>query len=70
MVDGNVLDLYVKSNPSSPRFLDVSTGSEWNFEGLAVSGPLAGKQLRKIPVLKAYWFDWKNYHPDTMVYLR
>jgi hypothetical protein len=70
MIGKNVLDLYVKSNPASPRFLDVNTGSEWNFEGLAVSGPLAGKQLRKIPILKDYWFDWKNYHPDTKIYLR
>jgi Protein of unknown function (DUF3179) len=69
-VEENILDLYVKSNPASSRFLDVNTGSEWNFEGLAVSGPLAGKQLRRIPTLKDYWFDWKNYHPDTRVYLR
>jgi Protein of unknown function (DUF3179) len=66
----NILDLYVKSNPPAPLFLDVNTGSEWNFEGKAVSGPLAGKQLHKIPVLKDYWFDWKNYHPDTAVYSR
>ncbi len=69
-VGENILDLYVKSNPASPTFLDVNTGSEWNFEGKAISGPLAGNQLRKISILMDYWFDWKNYHPDTAVYQR
>jgi Protein of unknown function (DUF3179) len=67
--DANSLDLFVKSNPASPTFLDINSGSEWDFEGKAVSGPLAGKTLRRIPILKDYWFDWKNYHPDTAVYV-
>jgi hypothetical protein len=29
---------------------------------------LVGKQLKRIAVLKDYWFDWKLYHPDTSVY--
>jgi len=29
---------------------------------------LKGKQLRKIPVLKDFWFDWKTYNPATAVY--
>ena len=30
---------------------------------------LAGKRLKKIAILKDYWFDWKAYHPTTGVYL-
>ena len=45
-----------------------ATGSEWSFNGRAVSGPLAGTQLKPIPLLKDYWFDWENYHPETTVY--
>jgi hypothetical protein len=29
---------------------------------------MAGKQLTKIEVLSDYWFDWRTYHADTMVY--
>lgn len=62
------------SNTSSPEkpwlLLDTTTASEWNFQGCAVSGPSKGKCLDRIPALKDYWFDWRNYHPETTVYKR
>jgi hypothetical protein len=48
---------------------DVSTGSRWSFTGEAVSGPLKGRRLTPVYVLKDYWFDWVNYHPQTALYL-
>ena len=48
--------------------VDASTASQWNFQGCATSGPAQGKCLDRIPALKDYWFDWRNYHPDTTVY--
>lgn len=48
--------------------LDTATASEWNFQGCAISGPSQGKCLDRVPALKDYWFDWRNYHPDTTVY--
>ena len=48
--------------------VDAETGSVWDFSGKAVKGELAGKQLEKIQVLKDYWFDWKNYNPETQLY--
>ena len=50
--------------------LDTTTASEWNFQGCAISGPSLGKCLDRIPALKDYWFDWRNYHPDTTLYKR
>jgi hypothetical protein len=50
------------------RLIDAETGSEWDFTGKAVSGPLTGKQLQKIVVLNDYWFDWKGYNSNTSVY--
>lgn len=50
------------------RLRDSTTGSEWDFTGRALSGSLKGSRLEKIPIVKDYWFDWKNYHPDTLVY--
>lgn len=63
-VDGRALEFFVKAD----QFVDAETGSTWDFSGKAISGALAGKQLKKISVLKDYWFDWKIYHPDTSVY--
>ena len=57
--------------PAKPwLLLDTATASEWNFQGCAVSGPSQGKCLDRVPALKDYWFDWRNYHPDTTIYKR
>jgi Protein of unknown function (DUF3179) len=50
--------------------LDSATGSEWNFQGCSISGPAQGKCLDRVPALKDYWFDWRNYHPQTTIYKR
>ena len=66
VVDGQELQFFAKTGEAAV-LIDGSTGSEWNFKGLAVRGALAGKQLRRIPVISDYWFDWTIYHPDTDV---
>jgi hypothetical protein len=50
--------------------LDTDANSQWNFQGCAVSGPALGKCLDRVPALKDYWFDWRNYHPHTSIYKR
>ena len=50
--------------------MDAPTGSEWNFQGCAISGKSKGTCLEQIPMLKDYWFDWRNYNPGTSVYGR
>jgi len=69
-VDGRRLEFFQKKDDKNPEFqlIDAETGSTWNFEGKATSGPLAGRQLKKVFVLEDYWFDWRIYHPDTSVY--
>ena len=60
-----------KSTSAATRpwaLLDTATASEWNFQGCAVSGSSQGKCLDRVPALKDFWFDWRNYHPDTTVY--
>jgi hypothetical protein len=51
-----------------PLFVDVDTGSEWDFGGRAISGPLKGHTLARIPHLLEYWFDWQTYQPKTLVH--
>jgi hypothetical protein len=48
--------------------LDAATGSEWNFQGCAVSGKAKGACLEPVAVIKDYWFDWRNYNPSTTIY--
>ena len=65
-LDGKTLEFFVK--PNSNEIVDAETGSVWDFSGKAISGELSGKELKKITVLKDYWFDWKTYHTDTQLY--
>ena len=67
-VDGQSLDFYALPDSASLRIVDSETTSEWDFAGRAISGSLKGRELRKVPVLPDYWFDWKTYHPDTQVF--
>ena len=67
-VDGRVLEFFVKPSSDPLRLLGAETGGEWDFTGRAVAGALSGRELRKLPVLNDYWFDWKTYHSKTAVY--
>ena len=67
-VDGRAMEFFLKPAIAPLRLVDSETGSEWDFSGKAVSGPLAGRSLRRLTALSDYWFDWKAYHPDTTVY--
>lgn len=68
VVDGRELQLFARAGGPPLRLVDAGTGSEWSFAGEAVSGPLAGKKMKKVFVLLDYWFDWKAYNPRTAVY--
>ena len=59
-----------RSTDKAWSLLDTTTASEWNFQGCAVSGSAQGKCLQQVYALKDYWFDWRNYHPDTTIYKR
>jgi hypothetical protein len=75
-IDGHDAEFFLRgddtaSAPAEKKewtLLDTLTASQWNFQGCATSGPAQGKCLARIPALKDYWFDWRNYHHDTTVY--
>jgi hypothetical protein len=81
-IDGKDAEFFLKGEsegdtktpaPTTPKawtLLDATTASEWNFQGCAISGPSQGKCLDRVPALKDYWFDWRNYHPETTIYKR
>jgi hypothetical protein len=66
-LDGKDIELFRKSGKDWV-LVDSNSGSEWNFQGCATAGPALGKCLQPMFALKDYWFDWRNYHPDTSVY--
>jgi len=61
---------WLKQASAAPLLMDEATGSEWNFQGCAVSGKASGLCLESVAAVKDYWFDWRNYNPKTTVYIR
>ena len=63
-VDGQVLDFQFIDG----KIIDVQTKSEWNYDGLSISGINEGKQLKRMPIEPGFWFEWVAFHPETLVY--
>lgn len=66
-VDGRALEFVATPGTPAPTLVDLETGSQWRFDGVAVSGPLAGRRLDRVEFLVDYWFNWLAYHPETSV---
>jgi Protein of unknown function (DUF3179) len=77
-IDGHDAEFFLQGDDTADTsagkkawtLVDATTASQWNFQGCATYGPAQGKCLDRIPALKDYWFDWRNYHPETTVYKR
>jgi hypothetical protein len=67
-VDGQFIELFVVPESVPLRLRDGSTGSTWDFRGVAIGGPLSGKRLQPVGIIKDYWFNWKHYHPTGSLY--
>lgn len=48
---------------------DAQTGSAWSpLTGRALRGPLAGRELTRLPTTVSYWFAWRTTFPRTGLY--
>ena len=54
--------------PNGFELTDVETGSEWDIQGRATSGTLAGETLIFVPSFISEWSGWSGYHPETLLY--
>jgi hypothetical protein len=69
-VDGRPLEFVAKAGVRPTELSDLETGSDWDFTGLALRGPLAGRRLTQVWASKQYWFDWKLQRPHTALFAR
>lgn len=67
-IEGKTLELFAKTDSTPVQIVDAETATTWDFAGGGIRGGLIGRQLNRIATLKDYWFDWKIYHPRTLVY--
>ena len=62
-----VADFY-RINEGDGLMMDSISASRWNFRGCAVEGAMKGACLAPLEVIKDYWFDWREYNPQTTVF--
>jgi len=53
--------------PAGGRFVDGGSGSEFRVDGVAVSGPLAGRRLRPVPTMTNKWHSLICFIPGVDV---
>ena len=63
-INGDTLDFIFDDG----KILDTQTNSEWNYDGLSISGENIGMQLKRMPIEPGFWFEWVAFHPQTLVY--
>jgi len=64
IVDDKILDFIYTDD----KILDTQTNSEWNYDGLSISGEHEGKQLERMAIEPRFWFAWIAFHPETLVF--
>jgi hypothetical protein len=63
-VNGEILELFSEDG----MLVDAQTNSMWTYDGMAISGPLAGSMLQRMPIHVGFWFEWVAFHPGTLTY--
>ena len=67
LLDGQVLEFY-NVTPQGFELRDQETGTLWDGQGRAISGPLVGRFLEFVPSFISEWYGWSGYHPDTLLF--
>ncbi len=68
LLEGKPLSFRVRKRGGQRLIEDEETGSRWSpLEGKAISGPLAGKHLERMPYLHSFWYAWSAYRPQTRI---
>ena len=70
-IDGRSLTFRLDGSPAGIQttLVDDETGSRWlAFTGVALDGPLKGRQLERVPSHLSFWFAWTDWNPDTQLF--
>lgn len=60
---------FTMTGDSPDSVTDAETGTVWNtLTGEAVEGPLLGNSLEQVKHTTSFWFGWKDFHPETLIY--
>lgn len=63
-VDDKILEFEIVDG----KIVDSKTNTEWDYDGVGVTGPLKGKQLKRMSIEPGFWFAWVAFHPETEIW--
>ena len=63
-VNNQFLEFIIDNN----TLKDITTNSVWNFNGVCVFGPMAGRELKPVQASQEFWHSWQTFHPKTTIY--
>ena len=67
-IDDQILTFIYDNERNELR--DLETNSLWDgWQGIATEGELEGKQLRRVPSTRSFWFGWKDWYVNTYIYV-
>jgi hypothetical protein len=66
--DGRGIGDFYRITDQAGFMVDSIGAGHWNFRGCATEGPMKGACLTPIELIKDYWFDWREYNPETTVF--
>jgi hypothetical protein len=66
--DGRGVADFYRITDQAGFLVDSMSASHWNFRGCATDGPLKGACLTPVELIEDYWFDWREYNPETTVF--
>ena len=64
VLDGRTLTF----EPTTAGFRDRETGTTWDLLGRAGTGSMAGRRLRPLPHVDAFWFAWAAFNLTTALH--
>ncbi len=66
-LNGQLLTFNLATTEPNWTAIDEQTGSTWDSQGRAISGPLAGSQLDWVSSFITEWYGWADFHPQTEI---
>ncbi len=51
------------------KIADKETKSVWNYDGIAIEGPMKSERLKRIDATYGFWYVWAAFYPKTGLYL-
>jgi len=52
----------------SDLFIDKTTRSTWNMDGICIAGEMKGQKLNTVQSSQEFWHSWSTFHSNTLKY--